>query len=94
VWIDRIHYNTGWASRKLAFKQVGPFLIVRKVSEVAYELRIPEGWKHIHPVINKIHPKSYVQPTFEQQQERSNSLITPIAGKEKLLEVKEILDLY
>jgi len=66
VWIDRIHYNTGWASRKLAFKQVGPFLIVRKVGEAAYELRIPEGWKHIHPVINKTHLKSYVQPTFEQ----------------------------
>jgi len=82
----------GQASRKLAFKRVGPFPIVRKVSKAAYKLRIPEGWKHIHLVINETHLKSYVRSTFEQQQERSNSLITPIAGEEKLLEVEEILD--
>ena len=92
VWIDGTHYNMGQASRKLAFKWVGPFPIVRRVSEVAYELRITEGWKHIHLVINETHLKSYVQPTFEQQQKRFNSLIIPIAGEEKLLEVKEILD--
>jgi len=57
VWINGIHYNTGRASRKLAFKQVGLFPIV---SEMAYKLRIPEGWKYIYPVINEIHLKSYV----------------------------------
>ena len=93
VWIDGTHYNMGQASRKLAFKWVDPFPIVRKVSEAVYKLRIPEGWKHIHLVINKTHFKSYVRPTLEQQQERSNSLIIPIAGEEKLLEVEEILDL-
>ena len=43
-------------------------------------------------MINKTHLKSYVRLTFEQQQERSNYLITPIAEEEKLLEVEEILD--
>ena len=92
VWVDGTHYNTDRPSRKLAFKRASPFPIMRKVESAAYELKIPSDWKHIHPVIYESYLKPYTRPTFEQQQERSNSTVTPMPGKEMVLEVEEVLD--
>ena len=37
--------KTTWPSDKLDHKKLGPFLVKRKVSEVNYELELPEGMK-------------------------------------------------
>jgi len=92
VWVDRTYYNTDCPSRKLSFKQAGPFPIIRKVGDAAYELKIPVTWKNIHPIINKAFLKLYIRPVFQQQREHVDTNVTPVTGTERLLEVEEILD--
>ena len=41
VWVDTAHYNTDQPSKKLSAKQLGLFPIIRKISKLAYELKIP-----------------------------------------------------
>jgi len=92
VWVDGSHYNDGRPSKKLSFKRVGPFPIIRKVGDVAYKLKIPSTWRNIHPVINRSALKPYLRPTFEQQAEKSNMILTPSSGQERIQEVEKILD--
>jgi len=49
VWLDARHIRTTRPSRKLDWKQLGPYTIKRKVSPYAYELELPRGLR-IHPV--------------------------------------------
>ena len=92
VWIDGSQYNDGRPTKKLSFKRAGPFPVVRKVGEAAYELKIPKMWKNLHPIINESRLKSYIRPTFEQQAERSNNNIISTSGSERVQEVERILD--
>jgi len=92
VWINGSQYNDRQPTKKLSFKQAGPFPIVRKVGKAAYELKIPKMWKNLHPIINKSRLKSYIRPTFEQQAERSNNNIISTSGSEHVQEVERILD--
>ena len=93
IWINGSQYNDGRLTKKLLFKQTGPFPIVWKVKKAAYELKIPKMWKNLHPIINKLRLKSYIRPTFEQQAECSNNNIISTSGSECIQEVKRILDL-
>jgi len=92
VWVDGSHYNDGRPLKKLSFKRVGPFPIIQKVGDMAYELKIPSTWRNIHPVINRSALKPYLRPTFEQQAEKSNIILTPSSGQERIQEVEKILD--
>jgi hypothetical protein len=47
-------------------KQVGPFKILKKVSKVAYKLKLPTTWHH-HPTFNESILTSYTPPTFPSQ---------------------------
>jgi len=87
-----LHYNNGHPSKKLSFKRVGPFPIIQKVRDVAYKLKIPNTWRNIHPVINRSALKPYFRPTFKQQAEKSNTILTPSLGQERIQEVEKILD--
>jgi hypothetical protein len=51
VWLNAKDLTTERPSKKLDYKRLGPFPIVRKVSELAYELKLPRSFK-IHPVIS------------------------------------------
>lgn len=51
IKLHRGYKLPGNPSRKLSQQVAGPFPIVRKVGELAYELAIPERWK-IYPVIS------------------------------------------
>ena len=44
---------------KLAPRYVGPFEITKKVSDVAYCLRLPPQLSHIHDVFHKLMLKKY-----------------------------------
>jgi len=92
VWVDGLHYNDERPLKKLLFKRVGPFLIIRKVGDATYELKIPSTWRNIHTVINRSALKPYLRPTFEQQAEKSNMILTPSSGQERIQEVEKILD--
>jgi len=92
VWVDGSHYNDGCPSKKLSFKRMGPFPIIQKVGDAAYELKIPNIWRNIHPVINRSALKPYFRYTFEQQAEKSNMILTPSSGQKRIQEVEKILD--
>lgn len=51
VWLLRKHVKTTWPSRKLDFKHLGKFKIIKKVSPYAYKLDLPATMK-IHPIFH------------------------------------------
>ena len=48
VWLDAENLKTGRPSRKLDVKRTGPFEIIKKISPVAYRLKLPLSWKIHH----------------------------------------------
>ena len=50
VWLNTKDLITKQPSKKLNHKHLGQFKIIRKVSELAYELKLPPSFK-IHPNI-------------------------------------------
>lgn len=78
-------------SRKLRPKWIGPYSIIRKVRQHAYELNIPPGMQ-LHPVFNTSSFKPYEQPSRHSQPQavvlRDGSvgqLVEAITGKRKRL---------
>ena len=53
VWLEATNIKTERASSKLDDRRYGPFEIVKKVGASAYKLRLPKGWRRIHPVFNE-----------------------------------------
>src|SRR5258708_7090847 len=51
VWLEGTHLRLPYQATKLAPKRYGPFEIVREVSPVAYQLRLPVAW-NIHDVFH------------------------------------------
>ena len=51
IWLNAKDMMTKLPSKKLDYKHLVPFRIIRKVSELAYELKLPASLK-IHPVIS------------------------------------------
>ncbi|KAI1673224.1 hypothetical protein L13192_04083 [Pyrenophora tritici-repentis] len=49
VWLDARNIRTQRASKKLDWKNLGPYRVVRKISSQAYRLDLPATMK-IHPV--------------------------------------------
>lgn len=54
------------SSNKLAFKYFGPFLIIAKVNEVAYQLKLPDGCQ-VHPVFHVSLLKKAISLPSDQQ---------------------------
>ena len=51
VWLEGTHLRLPYQATKLAPKRYGPFEIVREVSPMAYQLRLPIAW-NIHDVFH------------------------------------------
>src|SRR5713226_5455177 len=51
VWLEGTHLRLPYQATKLAPKCYGPFEVVREVSPVAYQLRLPAAW-NIHDVFH------------------------------------------
>jgi hypothetical protein len=60
VWLDARHIRTTRPSRKLDWKQLEPYTVIRQVSPYAYELELPRSLQ-IHPV----HHVSLLDPVAE-----------------------------
>ena len=54
VYLDASDIRTTRPSKKLSHRQLGPFLIERKVGNSAYRLRLPLSMKRFHPVFNVV----------------------------------------
>jgi hypothetical protein len=71
AWLNAEDLMTERLSKKLDYKRLGPFKIVRKVSELAYELKLPPSFK-IHPVISA----SRLEPTKADEWQRPRPCVT------------------
>jgi len=45
VWLEGTHLKLPYNTIKLAPRQYGPFRVATKVSDIAYCLELPSGWK-------------------------------------------------
>ncbi|KAJ2928010.1 hypothetical protein H1R20_g9081, partial [Candolleomyces eurysporus] len=91
VYLEATNISTTRPSRKLSDKRYGPFIILEKVGESAYKLKLPEQWKAIHPVFNEALLTPWKRPTFTSQQ-RPAPPPPVIVDNEREYEVEGIQD--
>jgi hypothetical protein len=51
VWLEATHLKIRYQKTKLKPKRYGPFKIIKEISPVAYQLRLPMAWE-IHDVFH------------------------------------------
>ena len=83
--------RTERSTKKMEDRWFGPFEIVERIGASAYKLKLPTGWRKVHPVFNEVLLKPYVSPSYDSQK-----LPTPrppmIIDDHEEFEVEEILD--
>ena len=91
VWLEATNLKEVRPSKKLSAKRYGPFKILAKVGESAYQIELPDNWQLLHPVFNESLLTPYVKPAFPSQQK---PLPPPpdVVGEELEYEVEKILD--
>ena len=67
VFLDGRNLKTSRLTSKMEDKWFGPFEVLEKVGVLAYRLKIPRTWKHVHPVFNVILLKPAVPLAFPSQ---------------------------
>ena len=65
VLLDSRNISITRLTKKFEDKQYSPFVIVKKVSTVAYKLKLLTIWKQIHLVFNGMLLRKYIEPSFE-----------------------------
>jgi hypothetical protein len=91
VWLESVNVKEDRPTKKLSSKRYGPFKVLSKKGNGAYELEIPAQWKFVHPVFNEKLLTPYVKPKFDSQRKRKPPAPTVI-GSELEYEVEKILD--
>jgi hypothetical protein len=51
VWLEGTNLKTPYQSTKIAPKRYGPFRIIKEISPVAFQIKLPETWK-IHDIFH------------------------------------------
>ena len=54
VYLDASDIKTTRPSQKLSHRNLGPFVVERQVSSIAYRLRLPCSMSRLHPVFNVV----------------------------------------
>jgi hypothetical protein len=67
VWLETTNLNLKIPSQKLGSKRVGPFEVTKRIGEGAYHLKLPSGWRAIHPVFNESLLSPYIPPFADHQ---------------------------
>jgi Chromo (CHRromatin Organisation MOdifier) domain len=52
VWLNASHITTSRPSKKLDWKQLGPFKVIKRIGLQAYKLELPITMRHIHDVFH------------------------------------------
>jgi hypothetical protein len=72
VWLDSKNLKLPYPTRKLAPKREGPFPIIKVISPLSYQLKLPIQWK-IHPMFH-----AHLLTLFQEMSaHRSNYLCPP-----------------
>ena len=88
VMLQTRHLNLArWPSRKLFPLWIGPFLVLKQIGPVSYELELPRHWR-IHDVFHV----SLLKPYRDNGQDHPPSPFSYIAGQPFEYEVEAILD--
>jgi transposase InsO family protein len=89
VWLNARNIVTSRPSKKLDYKRLGPFEVIRSINDVAYELRLPPSM-HIHPIF---HVSLLGKATINRFTDRQHPEPPPILveGQEEF-QVQGILD--
>jgi len=54
VFLDASDIRTTYPSQKLSHRQLGPFVVERRIGPMAYRLKLPHWMKQLHPVFNVV----------------------------------------
>ena len=54
VFLDASDIRTMHPLQKLSHRQLGPFVVERRIGPMTYCLRLPHGMKQLHPVFNVV----------------------------------------
>ena len=54
VYLDASDIRTTQPSRKLAHRRLGPYVVEKQVSKLAYRLKLPPSMSRLHPVFNVV----------------------------------------
>ena len=89
VWLEAKHLVLPYTSTKLALKHYGPFKIIKEISPVAYQLKLPRAW-----TIHDIFYSSLLTPYKETRESRAQFQHPPpeLISNEKEYEVEEIIN--
>jgi len=97
VWLNAKNLMTERPSKKLDFKRLGPFKVLRKVSDLVYELKLPSSFR-IHPVISASRlelakPDEWQRPrprvTLKVRDPHTGEIINRIKSSRSLFRVSE-----
>jgi hypothetical protein len=66
VWLEATNLKIKQPTKKLDNKQVGPFMILEKVSKLAYKLKIPPSLQH-HLIFNEALLTPYISLSYPSQ---------------------------
>jgi len=88
VWLEGTHLKLPYNTMKLTPRQYGPFRVAAKVSDIAYRLELPQGWK-----IHNIFHASLFTPYNETQKHGPNFLepLPDLIDGEPEWEVEQII---
>lgn len=81
MWLEATNIKTDRVSHKLDDRRYGPFPVVKKVGVSAYKLKLPKGWKRIHPVFNESLLSPYNEPVAAHQKRPPPPPATMIGGE-------------
>ena len=90
VWLEATNLPTKCSMKKLDNKCHSLFKILKKVSKLAYRLKLPVTWK-IHNVFNKVLLTPHYAPSFLSQQKPSPPSPEIINNKPEYI-IEKILD--
>src|SRR5271155_4436897 len=54
VYLDASDIQTTRPSKKISHRRLGPFEVIRKVGNGAYQLKLPPSMSRLHPVFNVV----------------------------------------
>jgi len=91
VFLDASDIQTTRPSQKLSHRQLGPFVVERRIGPMAYRLKLPYQMKQLHPVFNvvKLTPAPDDPITGRKTEDHPSPIV--IDGEVEW-EVEEILD--
>ncbi len=91
VWLDMTNLHLPQLKKKLADKQMGPFVIITKKGASAYTLKLPTNW-HSHPTFNETLLTPYTPPRLPTNQEQPPPPPPDLIEGTEHYEVEKVLD--